>query len=89
MTIEEAKEFVDSHEWTFAKSMPKIPHWYILREKVDDTDGFDNLIATINKLGYKKKFWKAEYIYLHLGDYKYWSVAEDSGFVRVINRAKV
>ena len=29
-------EFIDSSHWTYAKTMPKWPHEYIVRERVDE-----------------------------------------------------
>ena len=31
MSDDEIRQFIGDHEWTFAKTMPTIPHWYTLR----------------------------------------------------------
>ena len=32
------REFISTHEWHFAKTMPQIPHWYCLRKDKGDIE---------------------------------------------------
>ena len=34
------REFIGTHEWHFAKTMPQIPHWYCLRKDKGDIEEF-------------------------------------------------
>ena len=67
-------DFIDRHQWTFAKTMPKIPHWYIVRDHLseDDKKTFDEFDAFIQKNGYTKKFYSKDFTYFEIGEYKYW-----------------
>lgn len=84
MTKTETTELIASLHWTFAKSMPDIPHEYIVAdhypEKAKEINAF---IAEIVKSGYTKKFYTKEYKYLEIGEYKYWVIEN------IINRAKI
>ena len=56
MTIESVtlpralRDFVDTAEWTFAKTMPEWPHEYIVRERVSDkvTNGSAGVYMGLN-----------------------------------------
>ena len=81
--------FVEEHIWTFAKTMPQIPHEYVVRGKggcaEDDWDAF---AAYINDHGYKAR-WTApsgrhmDNVYLELGEWKFWVIFP------VINRERI
>ena len=84
MKIEEIQKYINSVKWQFAKTMPEIPHEYIVvenyPEKIDKTNRF---IAEIEKNGYTKSFYTKEYKYLEIDGYKYWVIEN------IINRAKL
>lgn len=67
-------DFIDRHQWTFAKTMPEIPHWYIVRDHLSDDDRklFDEFEAFIRKNGYTKLFYSKPFTYFEIGEYKYW-----------------
>jgi hypothetical protein len=48
------ERFVEERKWTFAKTMPHIPHWWTRRkgEHPEDPD-FDAFVNYIRKHGYK------------------------------------
>ncbi len=75
-------EFVRSSTWTFAKTMPHIPHWYVVRGRVpeEDFDAFDRLIKAS---GYRATWRGYENTYLELGGWKYWVIEN------ILNREKV
>lgn len=70
--------FVEDRVWTFAKTMPLVPHEYVVRGKngcaEEDWDAF---AAYIREHGYKAR-WTAptgrhmDNIYLELGEWKFW-----------------
>lgn len=76
------KPFIDSCTWTFAKTMARIPHEYIVREKVKAED-FDRLAEFIKNNSVPEKFFKKTYYYSYIGSYKYWVIEN------IINRAFV
>ena len=84
--------FIESVEWTFASSMPWIPHWYIVKWKLEDRSLFDELARHIHLEGRLGR-WGAEYVnwYLHLPDHPfyYWTMHGLLPEIFIINRAKV
>ncbi len=87
MTIVEVQEFFESHTWTFAKTMPESPHWYIVRSNTIDFNTFIEVVRFIQQNGLPSKFEGATYNYLHLGEYKYWSMGSMPEETILINRA--
>ncbi len=79
------ENFIDKDIWIFAKTMTEIPHYYIVRDKLSDSDkeNFDDLAELIVTKGKGEMFMGNEYKYLKLGSYKYWALNN------IINRAKV
>lgn len=73
----------------FAKTMPEMPHWYTKREHWDDARDFEECVRFIRANGYKEKFKKATYIYLVIGEYKYWTMGYTPERTTIINRAKI
>lgn len=70
--------------WQVAKTMPEIPHEYIVIDDYKDKQGeFKIFIDKINHDGYAEKFFNKEYKYLDIDGYKYWVIEN------IINRAKI
>ena len=81
--------FVEEHVWTFAKTMPHIPHEYVVRGKNGCAEGdWDAFAAYIKEHGYKAR-WTApsgrhmDNVYLELGEWKFWVIFP------VINRERI
>jgi len=79
LTVDEAKfcaEFISSKSWRFAKTMPTIPHWYIVRANPtnEDDDNFVDFAQLIRDKGVHMKWGKYNFPYLILDGYKYWSM---------------
>tara|TARA_B110000908_G_C10266279_1_gene464283 strand:+ start:1087 stop:1362 length:276 start_codon:yes stop_codon:yes gene_type:complete len=78
-------------KFTFAKTMANIPHAWICRKHHSD----DLFLAAMNFIkdnGKAEMFFKTEYIYYTIGEYKYWVMTDKNGFkdkTAIINRAKV
>lgn len=84
MAESEITKLIDSVKWTFAKTMPKIPHEYIVtNDYPEKVDAINTLITEIEKNGYTKSFYNKEYKYLEINGYKYWVIEN------IINRAKI
>ena len=82
---EELKSFIKNSKWIFAKTMPEIPHYYIVRDSLSDDDKklFDEFDKYIEINGYSKKFYSKEYTYLDIDEYKYWVIDN------ILNRARI
>jgi exonuclease III len=76
-------KFINSSKWAFAKTMSEIPHYYVVRDNLSETDKkiFDELDAFIRKNGYATKFYSKQYTYFNMGKYKYWVIEN------ILNRA--
>jgi len=86
------KEFVvaaQSFEWTFAKTMPECPHWYIVRGKTADDETYFAMFRAIEERGELREWYDSGYQYLHPGDgYKYWKMTDEMSESIILNRAR-
>lgn len=83
-SLKEIKELISSLTWTFAKTMPDIPHEYIvIGDYPKKSDEIKVFIKGIESYGYAKTFYGKEYKYLEIDGYKYWVIEN------IINRAKI
>jgi len=88
MTLDKIQDFIQKHDWTFAKSMPKTPHWYVVRENCNEQEFLD-FVVYIREHGEPRKFWRSTYIYLDIGAYTYWTMGSPLDITRIINRALI
>lgn len=79
----EMEGFINRNTWVFAKSMPEIPHYYIVRDNLSENDQtlFDECDLFIKKNGYAADFYSKQYTYFNVGSYKYWVIEN------ILNRA--
>lgn len=87
--IRKINDFITAQTWTFAKSMAKIPHEYIVRERIKDDESFNALILYIRSNGVKERFFSKEFVYWYNGEYKYWTMGAPVDETTIINRARV
>lgn len=78
----EARAFIEAGRWTFAKSMPEIPHEYTLRKR-EPARAFERFAALVKRYGYRARWGRATYTYLHVDGWKYWVIGD------VINRERL
>ena len=79
--------FVNELEWVFAKTMPKWPHEYIVRERVDEKL-FEQLVRHIRKHGYEGKFYRKTLTYYDDGGMVYWTMGALLKETTIINRCR-
>lgn len=89
MTPQEIGDFIDAHEWTFAKSMPKMPHFYVVRDKCRSELEFVRFVLHIRMHGEDRRFWKKNYRYLDVRNYSYWTMGNPINNTTIINRCKI
>ncbi len=79
------ENFIDRLSWTFAKTMPGIPHYYIVKDylSIEDKEAFTNFGEYIKEKGYEGLFESRIYNYLNIGNYKYWMIDN------ILNRADI
>lgn len=83
--MKKIKKFIMRNKWTFAKTMPEIPHYYVVRDNLSDKDKkiFDEFSEFIKKRGHTAKFYSKEYTCLNINNYKYWVIEN------ILNREKI
>ena len=71
-------QFLNDSYWKYAKSMPKFPHWYIYRMKLDlaQDEMFIQTCNFINKNGYQGRFFRKILTYYDVGDWKLWTMGD-------------
>ena len=88
MEQKEIEKFIKSQRWTFAKTMAKHPHEYIIKN-VKNKELFEKFAIFIRKAGHKKLFFRKEYSYFDFGGYSYWTMGEPINETIVLNRKKI
>ena len=90
VAIEEQKIRVlfDRVQWRFAKSMPKIPHWYTRRGDWQSEEEFEWAVSYIRNNGVKEYFGRKEFTYLYIDGFKHWTMGSPIKKTILINRAK-
>lgn len=81
------REFINSTQWTFAKTMPDWPHEYIVRERVDE-NLFVKLVCHIRAYGYEGKFYQKDITYFDDRGMIYWTMGDPLEQTIIINRCK-
>lgn len=87
MTEIEFKEFVGFHEWTFAKSMPKFPHCYVVRANCRDNEEFTKAVTFIRTAGDVRRWFKCFHTYYDMGEHSYWTMGNPVDTTIIINRS--
>lgn len=80
------EDFIKSHIWHFAKSMPEIPHWYCLLKDKGDSEEFHWFANYIREHSLPGQFFGKTYYYYYRGGFKYWIMDEFPEQCDLINR---
>lgn len=83
----EIKVFVESVEWTFAKTMPKWPHEYIVRRNVSE-EAFLTLVSFIRNHGFEAPYYDKTYIYFEDVGMVYWTMGAPLEETIIVNRCE-
>jgi len=89
MSDDDLRRFIAAHEWTFAKTMPGIPHWYTLRRKARSDADFAAFVQEIRFRGVVRPFGRRTFTYLDLDGWTYWTMGEPVEATTLINRARL
>jgi hypothetical protein len=80
---------IDSLSFRFARTMPEIPHEYVVRSP-DNEASYVTLFRAIIEHGVDRRWHGRLYRYLYPGDgWKYWAMTTELQESRVINRMKI
>ena len=81
------REFVDTEEWTFAKTMPEWPHEYLVRHRVE-AQLFEELVHHIRQHGQEGRFYHRILVYFEEDGLLYWTMGEPIEETMIINRCR-
>jgi len=73
MTEHEFHNFASHVQWTFAKSIPNWPHFYVVKKELADPDAYSAARAFIQYHGYDGHFFDLVVRYFDLAGWTYWS----------------
>jgi hypothetical protein len=82
----ELGDFVNREKWTDASTMPKWPHGYLVRERVEEVL-FEQLVHHIRSNGYRRRFYDRCFTYYE-EDVLYWKMGAPVGETTIANRCK-
>lgn len=85
MTEEQFGNFARISIWHFAKTMPKCPHWYVVRKECVDAE-FVEAVLYIREHGFDCRWYRDERKYLDFGDHYYWTMGAPVEETIIINR---
>lgn len=78
-------ELVDDMRWTFAKTMPENPHYYIVKREQNSID-YDRLYWYIFDHPTLVEYEGYKYKTAIIGEHMYWIMTDDFNESRIINR---
>ena len=79
------RQLIEREQWTYAKTMPKWPHEYSVRDCVDE-DSFVQLVQHIRSHGYEGRFYSRRITYFDEGGMVYWTMGAPIDETTIINR---
>ncbi len=87
-TLDDIRRIIASFSWRFAKTMPKNPHWYTVKNKNDKkmSHDYETLYRYIYDNHYLHWFYGKPYKCLRVDDYIYWIMTDDISESIIINR---
>ena len=87
MTLEEAKQYIVSVRWQYAKTYVTAPHEYtVLDWKPETKEQMIDFANFIFANGYKEQFYSKTFTVLQIDEYKYWSMDFPTENTDLINR---
>ena len=87
MTLDEAKKYIQSVRWQYAKTYVTAPHEYtVLDWKPETKEQMIDFADLILAHGYKEQFYSKTYTVLQIDEYKYWSMDFPTVNTNLINR---
>lgn len=90
MTQDDFRAFVAAHPWTFAKTMPHIPHEWSVRKDARDPIEFDRAVYAIRHQGAPMRWRRTPVrMYYDCDGWRYWTMDERIEDVVLINRQKI
>jgi hypothetical protein len=89
LDLERLTRALETHDYRYAKTMPKWPHWYTLRKEWDDDDAFVWCVEQIREHGFTEKFGGRPFRAFALNGWKYWTTGSPIEITKLINRKPI
>ena len=87
MNQDDFRAFVAAHEWTFAKSMPHIPHFYVVRKHCRADSEFVQAVRLIRAAGEARPWGRGRPLtYFDIDGWTYWTMGSPLSETTIINR---
>lgn len=83
------RAMVTAHEWQFAKTMPKTPHWYTLRRKWASDADFVRFASLTREFGYDDPYRGKMFRAINVDGFKYWTMGAPLDKTILVNRKPV
>ena len=87
--LEDLRVLIASSHWTFARTMPHIPHEYTLRRRSPDEAAFERFVTCISERGYVKLWRGTPRRYVDIDGWSYWTMGAPLDETILINRARI
>ena len=84
---EDLRRFINNERWTFASTMPDLPHEYLVRERVD-RKLFERCVEHIRSNGYESHFYQKKITYYEEDGLVYWTIGAPVHETTIINRCR-
>lgn len=82
--VGDARPYIASQEWTFARTMPDRPHWYVLLRRSTDWAEHLRMLLWLRS-GELEMFHGHPYRYRTVDDFRYWAMGPND---TIINRRR-
>lgn len=89
LSIPQLMCFLNNANYRFAKSMPKIPHFYTLKTEWNNDKLFESVVLKIREIGFTEYFYEKPYTYVAFDGWKYWTMGNPLNITKLINRKKL
>lgn len=86
LTPESVQACLEAHSWTFAKTMPKVPHFYTLRKHWKGPLEFEAVVQWMRDHGKVMKWGRYVRPYFDAGPFRYWTMGSPLSETILINR---
>jgi hypothetical protein len=88
-TLAEIRNIIATSTWNFAKTMPWIPHFYIVSDKTVPYELLMRFAILLRHFGYDENYGSRIHRYLDVDEFKYWTMGEPIAETTLINRARL
>lgn len=88
MDFYKINQLLENERWTFAKTMPSIPHQWVSTRTWSNTVPFVEVVQYIRDHGRRERWGKYNHHYLYLSGWKYWTMGAPAEETTIINRAR-